>query len=90
MKIENYRPINLLGPDYKIHTKTVANKLGRACQNIIHKDQAGFVPRRSLFDHTRLANLVVDYAKKQEQGGCIISTERKPMIKLIMNTYGKS
>jgi len=64
MKIENYRPITLLETDYKIHTKTVAKKLGRVCQNLIHKDQAGFVPGRSLFDHTRLAHLVVDYVLK--------------------------
>ena len=67
MKIANYRPITLLETDYKIHTKTIANKLGRICQNLIHKDKAGFIPRRSLFDHTRLAHLVVDYAKKKNK-----------------------
>jgi len=67
IKIENYRPITLLETDYKIHTKTVANKLGRVCQNLIHKDQAGFIPRRSLFYHTRLAHLMVDYAETQGQ-----------------------
>jgi len=49
MKIENYRTITLLETDYKIHTKTVANKLGKVCQNLIHKDQAGFILGRSLF-----------------------------------------
>ena len=67
MKIENYRPITLLETDYTIHTKTVANKLGRVCQNLIHKDQAGFISGRSLFDHTRLAHLVVDYAEKRNK-----------------------
>jgi len=62
MKIENYRPITLLETDYKIHTKIFTNKLGRVCQDLIHKDQVGFIPGRSLFDHTRLAHLVVDYA----------------------------
>src|SRR5882724_267829 len=32
MNIENYRPATLLEMDYKIHTKTVANKLGRVFQ----------------------------------------------------------
>ena len=44
MKTENYRPITLLETDYKIHTKTIANKLGKVCQSLIHKDQAGFIP----------------------------------------------
>ena len=43
----------------------VANKLRRVCQKLIHKDQAGFVPNRSLFNHTRLAHLMVDYVEKK-------------------------
>jgi len=37
MKIENYRPITLLETDYKIHTKTIANKLGRVFQSLMLK-----------------------------------------------------
>src|SRR5882724_7063204 len=87
MKIENYRPITLLETDYKIHTKTVANKLGRVCQNLIHKDQAGFIPGRSLFDHTRLGHLVVDYAEKQGQNGCIISLDQEKAYDKIDHEY---
>ena len=87
LKIENYRPITLLETDYKIHTKTMANKLGRVCQDLIHKDQAGFVPRRSLFDHTRLAHLMVDYAEKQEQNGCIISLDQEKAYDKIDHEY---
>jgi len=87
MKIENYRPITLLETDYKIHTKTVVNKLGRVCQNLIHKDQAGFVPERSLFDHTRLAHLMVDFTEKQEQNGCIISLDQEKAYDKINHEY---
>src|SRR5882672_8948777 len=76
-KIENYRPITLLETDYKIHTKTIANKLGKVCQKLIHKDQAGFVPNRSLFDHTRLAHLIVDYVEKEKHNSCIISLDQE-------------
>jgi len=87
MKIENYRPITLLETDYKIHTKTMANKLGRVCQDLIHKDQAGFVPGRSLFDHTRLAHLMVNYSDKQEQNGCIISLDQEKAYNKIDHEY---
>src|SRR5882724_11554860 len=87
MKIENYRPITLLETDYKIYTKTVANKLGRAFQNLIHKDQAGFIPGRSLFDHMRLAHLVIDYTEKQEQDGCIISLDQEKAYDKINHEY---
>ena len=87
MRIENYRPITLLETNYKIHAKTIANKLGKVCQNLIHKDQAGFVPGRSLFDHTRLAHLVVDYTEKQEQDGCIISLDQEKVYDKIDHKY---
>ena len=63
--------------DYMLHIKMVANKLRRVCQKLIHKDQVGFVPNRSLFDHTRLANLMVDYAEKEGQNGYIISLDQE-------------
>ena len=65
----------------------MANKLGRVCQNLIHKDQAGFVPERSLFVHTRLAHLVVDYTEKQEQNGCIISLYQEKAYDKINHEY---
>jgi len=55
----------------------VANKLGRVCQNLIHKDQAGFFQNRSLFDHTRLGHLVVNYAEKQAKNSCIICLDQE-------------
>ena len=87
MKIENYRPITLLETDYKLHTKMVANKLGKVCQKLIHEDQAGFVPGRSLFDHTRLAHLMVDYVEKEGQNGCIISLDQEKAYDKIDHRY---
>jgi len=73
--------------DYKFHTKTVAKKLGKICQNMIHKDQAGFVPNKSLFNHTRLAHLVVEYVEKQEQNSCIITLDQEKAYDNIDHEY---
>jgi len=54
---------------------------------LIHKDQAYFVPGRSLFDHTRLTKLVVDYAEKQEQNSCIISLDQEKDYDKINHKY---
>ena len=58
-KIENYRPITLL--DYKLYTKTIAKKLSEVAPTIVHEDQAGFIPKRSLYDHTRTMQMVIEY-----------------------------
>ena len=47
-KIENYKPKTLLNSDYKTYTKKLALKLAKVAENLIHEDQAGFVPNRSL------------------------------------------
>ena len=60
-KIENYRPITLLNTDYKLYTKTIAKKLSEVAPTIVHEDQAGFIPKRSLYDHTRTTQMVIGY-----------------------------
>jgi hypothetical protein len=72
-KIENYRPITLLNTDYKIYTKTIAKRLAEIAPTIIHRDQAGFIPKRSLCDHTRTTQLVVEYCELTETDGCIVA-----------------
>ena len=47
--IKNYRPLALLNTDYKIYTKTIATKLADISHDILHEDQAGFVPKRSIY-----------------------------------------
>ena len=50
-EIKNYRPITLLNTDYKILTKVLAIQLMNHIKQMVHPDQAGFIPNRSIFDH---------------------------------------
>lgn len=74
-KIENYRPITLLETDYKILTKVIAKRLGKFLETLIHPDQAGFVHGRTLFDHTKLASLIPEYAKEEGNEELIVSLD---------------
>ena len=47
-EISNYRPITLLNTDYKILTKILAIQIMEHIEALIHKDQAGFIPNRSI------------------------------------------
>jgi hypothetical protein len=54
-KLENWRPITLLGSLYKILAKTLARRLQAFLPNVIKPGQTGFVEGRSIFDNTFLA-----------------------------------
>jgi len=44
MEISNYRPITLLNIVYKLLTKVLAIQLLNHVNQLIHPDQAGFIP----------------------------------------------
>ncbi len=49
--LKNWRPISLLGIDYKILSKTLTNHLKEVMASIIDEDQSYCIPRRSIFDN---------------------------------------
>jgi Reverse transcriptase (RNA-dependent DNA polymerase) len=52
--IKNYRPITLLCNDYKILTKLIALQITPTLPYIIHKDQYGFIPGKTIHDNIQL------------------------------------
>uniref|UniRef100_A0A670IRS6 Reverse transcriptase domain-containing protein n=1 Tax=Podarcis muralis TaxID=64176 RepID=A0A670IRS6_PODMU len=52
-QLKNYRPISLLNVDYKIFADIMASRFKKVLNEVIHKDQAGFLPGRHLSDNTR-------------------------------------
>jgi len=86
-KIENYRPITLLNTDYKTYTKTIVMKLADVAKNLIHEDQAGFVPERSLYDHTKTTHMAIEYCEIVNQNGCIIALDQEKAYDKIDHEY---
>jgi len=76
-EISNYRPITLLNTDYKILTKIMAMQLMKEAQKLVHEDQAGFIPKRLIFNHIRLARAIINYAEIAEEDGAIIALDQE-------------
>jgi len=74
-RIENYRPITLTNTDYKIYTKSIADKLGKIAHKIIHLNQAGFIPGRNIHNHTRLTRSMVHYCETHEKNSYVLSLD---------------
>ena len=73
MYIRNWRPLSLLNLDYKILSKTLANRIYKVLPQIIHKDQSGFMPGRSI--HENLFNLtsMIEWCHKNDIDSLLIS-----------------
>ena len=85
--ISNYRPITLLNTDYKLLTKTLALQLVEPIHKLVHPDQAGFIPKRSIFNHIRLANTIINYAEVMEVDGVIVALDQEKAYDKIRHKY---
>jgi ribonuclease HI/exonuclease III len=85
--IGNYRPITLLNTDYKLLTKTLAIQLAKKIDPLIHKDQAGFIPGRSIFDHIRLTKVMTKYAEMTKENGAVIALDQEKAYDKITHQY---
>ena len=76
-EIQNYRPITLLNTDYKTYTKILANRLREVAPKLIHKDQAGFMPKRSIYDQTKIVELMLKWSENAQAKGAIICLDQE-------------
>ena len=54
---------------------------------LIHKDQAGFIPKRSIHDHIRLAKAIITYADITEEDGAIVTLDQEKAYDKIRHDY---
>jgi len=85
--ISNYHPIILLNTDYKLLTKVLALQLIESTQKLVHLDQVGFIPRRSIFDLIRLANTIINYTELTEEDGAIVVLDQEKAYDKIRHDY---
>jgi len=85
--IHNYRPITLLNTDYKILTKVLAIQLLDHVNQLVHPDQAGFIPNHSIFDHIRLAKAILNYVDATEEDGAILALDQEKAYDKIRHDY---
>ena len=83
----NYRPITLLNTVYKLLTKVLAIQLLEHVSQIVHPDQAGFIPGRSIFDHICLAKAILNYAEISEENRTIVALDQEKVYNKIRHDY---
>ena len=61
--------------------------LTKVAPKLIHENQTGFVPKRSIFDHVQLSKLMIQYAEATEENGVIIALDQEKAYDRIAPDY---
>ncbi|GKA37476.1 RNA-directed DNA polymerase, eukaryota, reverse transcriptase zinc-binding domain protein [Tanacetum coccineum] len=65
--ITDYRPISLIGMQYKIIAKLLANRLARVLDNIVSPVQSAFISGRQILDGPLMVSEIIDWYKKKNK-----------------------
>ncbi|GKB85929.1 putative RNA-directed DNA polymerase [Tanacetum coccineum] len=65
--IKDYRPISLIGVQYKIIAKLLANRLSKVVHKIVNHEQSAFISGRHILDGLLMLSEVIEWYKKQNE-----------------------
>ena len=83
----NYCPITLLNTDYKLLTKVLAHQLIDNIETMVHSDQSGFIPKRSIYNNIRLAKTIIKYTELTSEDGAIVTLDQEKAYDKIRHDY---
>ncbi|MEM6816943.1 MAG: reverse transcriptase domain-containing protein, partial [Bacteroidota bacterium] len=70
--LKNWRPITLLNVSYKIASLCIANRIKQVLENIISRDQTGFMPNRFAGENIRLVYDILNFSKIVKKPGILL------------------
>ena len=73
--------------DYKLFTKVLLTQLATHIHKLVHPDQYGFIPKRSIYDPIRLNQTLCAYADYMEESGTIIALDQEKAYDKIDHHY---
>lgn len=93
--LKNWRPISLLNVDYKIASKTIANRLIKHLTKLIHPNQVGYVKNRKITDNIRTVIDIMEHLKEDKLPGILINIDFEKafdsidwtFLKLVLNKF---
>ncbi|XP_020211058.1 uncharacterized protein LOC109795906 [Cajanus cajan] len=66
-KVEEYRPISLIGCMYKVLAKVLANRMKKVIGKVISESQSTFLKGRLTLDSVLIANKILEEAKRKKK-----------------------
>ncbi|KAJ3603143.1 hypothetical protein NHX12_030886 [Muraenolepis orangiensis] len=85
--IKNWRPVSLLCVDYKLLSKALVTRLGRAVEQVIHRDQTYCVPGRSMVDNVLLIRDVLEVSSSLDINTGLISLDQEKAFDRVEHSF---
>jgi len=74
-KLEQYRPISLVGAIYKVISKVLAGRIKKVLPSVIDDSQSAFLKDRGMLDSVLMANEVVEDLRRSERSGLCLKVD---------------
>lgn len=74
-RLEEYRPISIIGSMYKLLAKVLAGRLKGVMRKVISETQNAFISGRNILDGVVVVNEVIDMAKRMKQQCLILKVD---------------
>ncbi|XP_071730763.1 uncharacterized protein [Rutidosis leptorrhynchoides] len=75
VSIQDYRPISLIGVQYKIIAKLLATRLSSVIGSVISPEQSAFIKERQILDGPLIVNEVVDWCKRKKKKAMLFKVD---------------
>lgn len=85
--INNWRPISLCNVDYKIVTKTLANRLKTVIGSIVNCEQSYCIPERTIYDNIIVAKFMYDHHSKHSLPLAMVSLDQSKAFDNVSHQY---
>ncbi|XDV25251.1 hypothetical protein PO909_029197 [Leuciscus waleckii] len=85
--LKNWRPIAILGSDYKIFSKCLASRVNGILFTIIHRDQSYCVKKRSMIDNLHLVRDTFDFASHNNANLGFLSLDQEKAFDRVDHTF---
>ena len=86
-ELKNWRPVALLCMDFKIFSKSLANRLKVHLETLVHRDQSYCVPGRSILDNLHLLRDTMDLAALTEMNFGLLGIDQEKAFDRVDHSY---
>ena len=83
----DFRPISLLGTDYKIWAKALSRRIAGVIEKVCSPRQTGFIPRRSIQQNIAFTRDLLEYMREDSSGAIIAFLDFEKAFDRVSWTY---